>query len=57
VAPTFVPALADAAVAWQLLARDLARAGGPFTGLPVRRIVRHLGDLSADGRGELILAL
>jgi hypothetical protein len=23
----------------------------------VRRIVRHLGDLSADGRGELILAL
>ena len=56
VAPTFVPALADAAVAWQLLARDLARHGGPFEGLPARRIVRHLGDLSADGRGELILA-
>ena len=56
VAPTFVPALADASVAWQLLARDLARHGGPFSGLPARRIVRHLGDLSADGRGELILA-
>jgi formylmethanofuran dehydrogenase subunit C len=55
VAPTFVPALADADVAWQLLARDLARHGGPFTGLAARRIVRHLGDLSADGRGELIL--
>ena len=56
VAPTFVPALADAPVAWQLLARDLARHGGPFAGLPARRIVRHLGDLSADGRGELIVA-
>jgi formylmethanofuran dehydrogenase subunit C len=57
VAPTFVPALADAAVAWQLLARDIASHGGPFAGLPARRIVRHLGDLSADGRGELIVAL
>ena len=56
IAPTFVPALADAAVAWQLLARDLARHGGPFSGLPQRRIVRQLGDLAADGRGELILA-
>ena len=56
IAPTFVPALADAAVAWQLLARDLARHGGPFAELPARRIVRHLGDLAADGRGELILA-
>jgi len=56
IAPTFVPALADAAVAWQLLARDLARHGGPFSGLPARRIVRRLGDIAADGRGELILA-
>ena len=55
VAPTFVPALVDAVVAWQLLARDLARHGGPFKGLPARRVVRHLGDLAADGRGELIL--
>ncbi len=56
IAPTFVPALADAAAAWQLLARDLSRHGGPFSGLPARRIVRRLGDLAADGRGELILA-
>ena len=61
VAPTFVPALVDAAVAWQLLARDLSRVvgkdGGPFAGLAARRSVRHLGDLSADGRGELIVAV
>ena len=55
IAPTFVPALADAPVAWQLLARDLARHGGPFVDLDRRRTVRHLGDLAADGRGELIL--
>lgn len=55
VAPTFVPAIADAAVAWQLLARDLACHGGPFAGLPKRQVQRHLGDLSADGRGELIV--
>jgi formylmethanofuran dehydrogenase subunit C len=57
VAPTFVPALGDAAVAWQLLARDLARHGGPFAGLPARRISRYLGDLSSDGKGELIAVL
>src|SRR4051812_14007201 len=47
VAPTFVAALGDASVAWQLLARDLASHGGPFAGLPTRRIRRHLGDLSS----------
>ena len=61
VAPTFVPALADAAVAWQLIARELARVAGsddgPFAGLAARRTVRYLGDLSADGRGELIVAV
>ena len=46
----------ERAVAWQLLARDLARHGGPFAGLPARRFMRYLGDLSMDGRGELILA-
>ncbi|MBS0445392.1 MAG: formylmethanofuran dehydrogenase subunit C [Proteobacteria bacterium] len=51
---TFVPAGAEAAVFWQLLARDLARHGGPFAGLPARGIERHLGDLSAAGKGELI---
>jgi len=44
-------------VAWQLLARSLAKHGGPFEALPARRIVRHLGDLSAQGKGELIESL
>lgn len=57
IAPTFVPGLANTAVAWQLIARDLACHGGPFAGLPARRIARHLGDLSADGKGELIVAV
>ncbi len=54
--PTFVPGIADVPVFWQLLARDLARHGGPFAGLPARRIERHLGDLAADGKGEWIVA-
>lgn len=53
---TFVPTLAEADVFWQLLARDLARHGGPFAGLASMRIERHLGDLAAGGKGELILA-
>jgi formylmethanofuran dehydrogenase subunit C len=53
---TFVPALGAADVFWQLLARDLARHGGPFAALAERRIERHLGDLAADGRGEIIIA-
>lgn len=51
---TFVPAGAEAAAFWQLLARDLARHGGPFAALPARAIERHLGDLAAGGKGELI---
>ena len=54
VPPTFVPAGADAPVFWQLLARDLARHGGAFAGLPVRPIRRWLGDLATDGKGEMI---
>lgn len=54
-AASFAPAIADALVFWQLLARDLARHGGVFADLPARRISRHLGDLSAGGKGELIL--
>jgi len=54
--PTFVPAISDVPVFWQLLARDLARHGGPFSSLPLRRIDRHLGDLAADGKGEWIVA-
>jgi formylmethanofuran dehydrogenase subunit C len=52
--PTFVPAVAETPVFWQLLARDLARHGGVFAGLPRRGIERHLGDLSAGGKGEWI---
>lgn len=54
--PTFVPAIAGAPVFWQLLARDLARHGGVFAGLPTRQIERRLGDLAADGKGELVVA-
>ena len=56
IANTFVPAVADALVFWQLLSRDLARHGGPFAGLPARAIRRHLGDVAAGGKGELIVA-
>jgi len=52
---TFVPNRAATPVFWALLARDLARHGGLFSDLPSRRIERHLGDLSADGKGELIV--
>jgi formylmethanofuran dehydrogenase subunit C len=55
-APTFVPAIDDVAVFWQLLARDLARHGGVFAGLPRRRIDRHRGDVAAGGLGEWIIA-
>ncbi len=52
---TFVPALAEAPVFWQLLARNLVQHGGAFADLPSRRIERRLGDLAADGKGELIV--
>jgi formylmethanofuran dehydrogenase subunit C len=55
-APTFLPAGAEAEVFWQLLARDLARHGGPFESLPRRRIERYLGDRGTGGKGELIVA-
>jgi formylmethanofuran dehydrogenase subunit C len=57
IAPTFVASIADAPVFWQLLARDLARFGGPFGALPGRRVERYLGDLAAAGKGELIFGV
>ena len=57
IAPTFEPALVEASVFWQLLARDLAGCGGPFAALASRRTVRHLGDVAAGGKGELIVAI
>jgi formylmethanofuran dehydrogenase subunit C len=56
VSDTFVAAGAEAAVIWQLLARDLAAHGGPFAELRSRTIRRHLGDVAAGGKGELIEA-
>ncbi len=53
--PTFVPAGAEMAVAWQLLARDLAALHPALAGLPRRPFGRWLGDLAVDGRGELIV--
>jgi formylmethanofuran dehydrogenase subunit C len=56
IAATFVPSFAEVGVFWQLLARDLERAGGVFAGLAKRRIAaRHLGDLAAAGKGELLV--
>lgn len=63
--PTFVPGQGDAAVFWQLFARDLARlgrqhfAGQPLAdrlaALPARRAQRWRGDLAVDGHGEWLL--
>ncbi len=54
--PTFVGNDVDIGVFWQLLSRDLARHGGAFAALPKRRVRRHLGDLAAGGKGELLIA-
>ncbi|MEO5733157.1 MAG: formylmethanofuran dehydrogenase subunit C [Rubrivivax sp.] len=54
--PHFVPAIVGAPVVWQLLARALAREGGPFADLPARHMQRHLGDRSVAGVGELYVA-
>jgi formylmethanofuran dehydrogenase subunit C len=56
VAETFVAAVGQTDVFWQLLARDLQRHGGPFARLASMRIERHLGDVAVGGKGELIFA-
>lgn len=53
---TFVPAGSDMAVAWQLLARDLARWGGRFAELPRRPVARWIGDVAVAGQGEWLVA-
>lgn len=55
VGPTFVDVRSDAEVFWQLLARDLARFGPPFSELPRRRAARFAGDLAVQGKGELLV--
>ena len=54
-AATFVPAISEPIVFWQLLARDLERHGGVFEHLARRRINRQLGDRAVEGKGELIV--
>jgi formylmethanofuran dehydrogenase subunit C len=55
VACTFAEVESDATVFWQLLARDLARFGPPFSDLPRRRTTRFAGDLAVQGKGELLV--
>lgn len=53
---TFVPVHSDVQVTWQLLARDLARFGAAFAGLPRRPVTRWAGDLAVQGKGEWLVA-
>jgi formylmethanofuran dehydrogenase subunit C len=55
VAATFADLASDADVFWQLLARDLARFGPPFSDLPRRQVARFAGDLAVQGKGELLV--
>jgi formylmethanofuran dehydrogenase subunit C len=52
---TFVSVDSDVAVAWQLLARDLARFGGACKGLDRRPVKRWVGDLAVEGKGEWLV--
>jgi formylmethanofuran dehydrogenase subunit C len=52
---TFTRVFDLAPVAWQLIARDLARHGGVFASLPSRTVAqRWRGDRAAHGHGEWI---
>lgn len=55
VPPTFAATHHDIRVFWALLARHLARHGGPFATLAARAPRRIVGDLAVDGRGEWLL--
>jgi len=52
---TFVAVDSDFAVAWQLLARDLARFGGRLAALDRRPVRRWAGDLAVEGKGEWLV--
>lgn len=54
--PTFVPSWAELDISWQLIARSVARLGGPFARLPGVTPTRHLGDIAVDGQGEFWIA-
>jgi formylmethanofuran dehydrogenase subunit C len=51
---TFAPTGHDIRVYWALLRRHLADGGGAFAALPTAAPNRFVGDLAADGKGELL---
>ena len=51
---TFAATGHDIRVYWSLLRRHLADGGGIFARLPVAPPLRFVGDLAADGKGELL---
>lgn len=53
-ASTFAQTHHDFGVYWTLLRRHLATAGGPFAMLPETPPQRFVGDLAADGQGEVL---
>jgi formylmethanofuran dehydrogenase subunit C len=52
----FVENHAETSVFWRLIARSLAREGGAFGELAQQTPRRLAGDISVDGRGELLIA-
>lgn len=53
-ASTFGTTHHDIRVYWSLLRRHLAQAGGVFAQLPATVPRRFVGDMAADGKGELL---
>ena len=51
---TFVATRHDIRVYWSLLRRYLAAVGGVFERLPAAAPQRFVGDIAADGKGELL---
>jgi len=51
---TFAATGHDIRVYWSLLRRHLAAGGGAFAQLPQAPPNRFVGDLAADGKGELL---
>ncbi|MFT0171665.1 formylmethanofuran dehydrogenase subunit C [Paraburkholderia mimosarum] len=52
----FVENRADVDVFWRLITRSLAREGGAFGELAQQAPLRFVGDVTVDGKGELLFA-
>lgn len=52
----FVEIRAEVSVFWRLITRSLAKEGGAFGDLAQQSPRRLAGDISVDGRGELLIA-